>query len=428
MILQKIVENKRHEVARQKEILPLGGSVDAADRPPTRDFGRAIRNRDWRRHRRGETTFAVRGDDREDFDPVGIAGTMKKTAPPPSPSSPTEVLRGQGRLHLSVGKKAITLPLLRKEFIIDPWQINETRAIGADALLLIARILGAGELRDFIGLASDWGSPPSSRSMTRPMLEKAISSGAEIVGINNRDLETFVTDIETSIRARPQNSDGVTVVVKAGSARGRSRGYGGGGPRLSDRREPDEGNGYREETEGAAGEGIGDRRQATGRIDRIDGIDRRADDQSEIKICGITNIEDALAAASAGADALGFVFHPASPRYVTPSGQGQSSRRCLHPQAVGVFVNLPAEEVERIAELCGLDSSSSTARRRPEYCRRFPRGRLIKAVSFRSEEGLPRWSITRSGPSSWTPATRPLRRHGEAGRLGAGGKAGSRIP
>jgi phosphoribosylanthranilate isomerase len=108
---------------------------------------------------------------------------------------------------------------------------------------------------------------------------------------------------------------------------------------------------------------------------------------TEIKICGITNIEDALASASVGADALGFVFHPPSPRYVTPGKAreiiaGLPSSICT----VGVFVNLSAAEVLQIAELCGLDFIQFHGAETQDYCRRFPRERVIKALSFRSEE------------------------------------------
>ncbi len=107
----------------------------------------------------------------------------------------------------------------------------------------------------------------------------------------------------------------------------------------------------------------------------------------QIKICGITNVEDGLAAASAGADAMGFVFHPASPRYVTP-GRAKEIIRSLPPAlcTVGVFVNLAAEEVLQIAELSGLDFIQLHGGETREYCRRFPRERLIKALSFRSNE------------------------------------------
>ena len=108
---------------------------------------------------------------------------------------------------------------------------------------------------------------------------------------------------------------------------------------------------------------------------------------TEIKICGITNIEDALASASVGADALGFVFHPPSPRYVTP-GRAREIIGSLPPAlcTVGVFVNLAASEVLQIAEFCGLDFIQLHGAETQEYCRRLPRERLIKALSFRSEE------------------------------------------
>jgi phosphoribosylanthranilate isomerase len=109
----------------------------------------------------------------------------------------------------------------------------------------------------------------------------------------------------------------------------------------------------------------------------------------QIKICGITNIEDALAATSAGADALGFVFHPQSRRYVTPD-QARDIIGSLPPAVctVGVFVNMAAVEVLQIAELCGLDFIQLHGGETREYCRRFPRERLIKALSFGSEEEI----------------------------------------
>jgi phosphoribosylanthranilate isomerase len=107
----------------------------------------------------------------------------------------------------------------------------------------------------------------------------------------------------------------------------------------------------------------------------------------QIKICGITNIDDALAAAEAGADALGFVFHPASPRCVTPA-QAQAIIGSLPPVlcTAGVFVNLPAAEVLQITEMCGVDFIQLHGSESREYCRALPCERLIKALSFRSEE------------------------------------------
>jgi phosphoribosylanthranilate isomerase len=110
---------------------------------------------------------------------------------------------------------------------------------------------------------------------------------------------------------------------------------------------------------------------------------------TEIKICGITNIDDGLAAATAGVDALGFVFHPSSSRYVTPE-QARDIVGVLPPAicTVGVFVNLAAEEVLRTAEFCRLDFVQLHGGEPGEYCRRFPRDRVIKSLSFQRDEEL----------------------------------------
>jgi phosphoribosylanthranilate isomerase len=112
---------------------------------------------------------------------------------------------------------------------------------------------------------------------------------------------------------------------------------------------------------------------------------------TEIKICGITRLEDALCAAECGANAVGFIFHPASPRYVTAE-KAQAIVVEL-PEGivkVGVFVNRPAEEVERMMDTCGLDLIQLHGDESPAYCCRFPAGRVIKAISPRTPEELRR--------------------------------------
>ena len=110
---------------------------------------------------------------------------------------------------------------------------------------------------------------------------------------------------------------------------------------------------------------------------------------TEIKICGITRLEDALCAAECGADAVGFIFHPASPRYVTPEQAREIIAQLPGGIAkIGVFVNRPAEEVERTVEACGLDLIQLHGDESPAYCRLFPPGRVIKAVFLRSPEDL----------------------------------------
>ncbi len=222
MILQKIVENKREEVARQKEILPLGELRQMlADRPPTRDFEGAIRNRDCAVIAEVKRSSPSKGRIREDFDPVGIAGIYEDNgASAISILTERKFFEGSAAYIPQIGR-AVGLPLLRKDFIIDAYQINETRVLGADALLLIARLLEAGELRDFLGLASELGLAALVEVHNEADVEKAVSSGARIVGINNRDLATFRTDLEVSIRLARMVPKGVTVVSESGiSSRG----------------------------------------------------------------------------------------------------------------------------------------------------------------------------------------------------------------
>jgi phosphoribosylanthranilate isomerase len=110
---------------------------------------------------------------------------------------------------------------------------------------------------------------------------------------------------------------------------------------------------------------------------------------TQIKICGITSCEDALGAAACGADALGFIFHAASPRYVSPRKAKEITG--LLPSGivrVGVFVNEDAREVKQTAEICGLDMIQLHGDESPAYCRLFAPGSIVKAVFLRSPEDL----------------------------------------
>ncbi len=109
---------------------------------------------------------------------------------------------------------------------------------------------------------------------------------------------------------------------------------------------------------------------------------------TEIKICGITNLEDALAAEAFGADAIGFVFAEKSPRYIEPQAAAAISARLKSVRRVGVFVNRDAEEVHAIRMACRLDFLQIHGDESPSYCRAFPASILIKAVS-KGQEAQP---------------------------------------
>lgn len=110
---------------------------------------------------------------------------------------------------------------------------------------------------------------------------------------------------------------------------------------------------------------------------------------TEIKICGMTNIEDARFAAESGVDALGFIFYPKSPRYVQPKTAWDIIRK-LPPEVAktGVFVNHDTQDIKEIMEYCGLNFIQLHGNESPEYCRYFPESVIIKALSPRTEEDL----------------------------------------
>lgn len=118
--------------------------------------------------------------------------------------------------YINVAKEVVKLPILRKDFIIDEYQIYESRNIGADAVLLIVSILDQSTLSDFIALSLDLGMSSLVEIHSERELERALKAGAEIIGINNRDLTTFKVDINTTIRIMKEIPEGKTTVSESG--------------------------------------------------------------------------------------------------------------------------------------------------------------------------------------------------------------------
>ena len=105
--------------------------------------------------------------------------------------------------HLRVARESCRLPLLRKDFIVDPWQVFESRVMGADCILLIVAALGAGQLQDLAGTAQAAGLDVLVEVHDEVELETALTSDAKLIGVNNRDLHQFTTDLGVSERLRP---------------------------------------------------------------------------------------------------------------------------------------------------------------------------------------------------------------------------------
>jgi len=225
-ILDAIVEEKRREVAglpeRAVTVDVLRNAMEArADR---RDFAGALR----RRGRPGEMALIAEvkkaspsaGVICPDFDPVRIARAYE-AAGARCLSVLTDQKFFQGSLeYLKQIRQAVKLPLLRKDFIIDERQILEAVEWGADAILLIVAILGDEELRRFHALAAGAGLAALVEVHDEPELDRALAAGADIIGVNNRNLKTFCVDLATTERLagrlRYSGGDSVLLVAESG--------------------------------------------------------------------------------------------------------------------------------------------------------------------------------------------------------------------
>ena len=213
-LLEKILKEKQKEVARLKTTIPPEGHNDP---PPKRDFKAAI-SVPAKVNLIAEIKFASpsAGLIRAKTDPVNI-GRMYERAGAAAISLLTDKHFFHGDLaHLPRLKKAIALPILRKDFIIDEVQVREAFFYGADAILLIARILSRQKLRELISICSEWGMAALTEIHDHDDLEKALSCGAEIIGINNRDLDSFEVDIRTTLELAPQVPGNRILVSESG--------------------------------------------------------------------------------------------------------------------------------------------------------------------------------------------------------------------
>ncbi len=217
-ILDKIVEIKRREVETAIRIRPLRELMKQADAaPPTRDFLAPLRLAPpIRLIAEVKKASPSKGVIRQDFQPVEIAKAYA-SAGASCISVLTDFEHFQGKLeYLAASRDAVDLPLLRKDFIIHPYQIFEARVAGADAVLLIAECLSRQELRGLYQLVRELGMRALIEFYDRSNLDNVLNTGAEIVGVNNRSLRTFDVDLKHTIRMRRDIPADKVVVGESG--------------------------------------------------------------------------------------------------------------------------------------------------------------------------------------------------------------------
>ncbi len=219
MILDEIVAYKHAEVAaRIARRSPAEIAVAAERTPPPPDFRAALAGPGLALIAEIKGASPSAGSIRDGFDPVAIARAYEAGgAAALSVLTDARYFHG-GWEHLVAVCRASRLPVLCKEFIIDPYQIDEARAAGAAAVLLIAAILDRARLREYVAHARRRGLAALVEIHTREEATMAVEAGAEIIGINNRDLRTFEVNLETTLRLRPYIPAGILVVSESGIA------------------------------------------------------------------------------------------------------------------------------------------------------------------------------------------------------------------
>jgi indole-3-glycerol phosphate synthase len=217
-ILDRIVVTKRVEIERAKAGLPeIDLRARLADAPPVRDFFSALAaGPPIKLVAEIKKASPSAGVIRADFDPVSIARTYEAHG-----ASCISVLTDesffQGRIeYLSNIGAAVDLPVLRKDFILDTYQVVEARVAGADAVLLIAECLDDCNLRKLFNETCELGMTPLVELYEPDNLQRVFDAGATLIGVNNRDLHTFTVDLEHTIRMRERVPDQCVLVGESG--------------------------------------------------------------------------------------------------------------------------------------------------------------------------------------------------------------------
>ena len=378
MFLDRIVNQTRLDLEERKKTLPLEEMMRrAVAQPPPRDLFEFIRPGDASVRLIAEVKRASpsKGLLAPALDPVALARTYEAHgAALISVLTEPHFFLGKPE-YLTAIKEAVQLPVLRKDFIIDEYQVYEARAWGADAILLICALLDDALLHHLLKVAHSQRMRCLVEVHDADEARRAVAAGAMCIGVNSRDLVTFNMNPYLLRELRPLIPRDRVVVAESGihsavDARRLAR--------------------Y-----GIQAMLVGESLVKAGDVPaQMQALLRGANDSTQVKICGLRADEHLSAAIEAGADLLGLVFYPPSPRYLQP----EQARSLIHdnayfssasedsapaPDLVGVFVNRDASFINDVAEQVGLQFVQLHGDESPEFCTYIKRP-VIKALRLQS--------------------------------------------
>lgn len=218
MILDEIIENKKVEIESSKNVFPLEQvKAELVNALPSRNFFQAIKpNGQLKIISEVKHASPSKGIFRDDFDPVEIAKSYSRGGAA-AISVLTDDKYFKGSLsYLKNIRRNVDTPLLRKDFIVDPYQVYEARYYGADALLLIVAALDQPTLSNLLDLTHSLDMNAIVEVHDEEELTRALDAGARIIGINNRDLRTFNVDLNVSVKLSRKIPEGKIVIAESG--------------------------------------------------------------------------------------------------------------------------------------------------------------------------------------------------------------------
>lgn len=333
-ILARITTQTRADLEQRKAARPLHTFRDGLA-PSDRSLERALSS--YHRTQMGfilecKKASPSRGLLREDFDPVALAQTYEANGAD-AISVLTDAPFFQGSFaFLQAVREAVSVPVLCKDFVVDPYQVYEARSHGADAILLMMSVLDDATYRACAAACAELSVDALTETHDAQEIERALGLGARIIGVNNRDLKTLEVDLYTTERLEPYIPiRGCVFITESGIGshhdvlrlRNLVDGFLIGTSLVSAR-----------DTARAAREII------LGRF----------------KVCGLTRVEDARAAYDAGATFGGLIFAPESPRAVSLETARELTESVPELSWVGVFVNADPAEITYTARELGLEA------------------------------------------------------------------------
>jgi indole-3-glycerol phosphate synthase / phosphoribosylanthranilate isomerase len=369
-ILSEIIKRKRERLEHTRALRPLEIVSAAAREARDKSRPHALRSA-----LQGNTRLNIiaeikraspsKGIIKESFSPVDIARAYSRGG-----AVAISVLTEEDYFHGSLDDigavRAVSpLPILRKDFIVDEYQIYETAAAGADALLLIVAALSDDQLSQFRRIGEEELCLDALVEVhTDEEMVRAKGAGATLIGVNNRNLTTFEVSLQTSINLAPEATADTFLISESGL---RSH---------DDLR--------RLQAAGYKGFLIGETlMRADDPTDVLRALINGPREQSvRVKVCGITNLKDALVCVDAGADMLGFNFYPNSLRYIEP----EKARAIIEQlpseiTKVGIFVDEPTPEGLAVtADVAGVTAVQLHGEETPSYCRALSDQFVIKAL------------------------------------------------